>query len=242
MCFTKECYLTKIICPYFGILVPKFYPPTNKTRCFTLYWGRGRCVKYEKRYGGANYTKITKCYPKTNILRAFTGNTPLREGPLTPHEFYRRFVDVDLDRYVCLINSPKEEKPYHKRYTVKYLGNIVGGQPVTYLNVPIETMIDAAKQMLTDNHPVWFGADAGKAKNRDLGVFDTEIYDHDTLYGTKLQLDKAERLDYDHSRMTHAMVFTGVNIEPDGHPMKWRVENSGGPKLGDKGFYTMTTP
>ena len=24
--------------------------------------------------------------------------------------------------------------------------------------------------------------------------------------------------------------------------MKWRVENSGGPKLGDKVFYTMTTP
>jgi len=165
-----------------------------------------------------------------------------REGPLTPHEFYRRFVDVDLDRYVCLINSPTEDKPYHKMYTVKYLGNIVGSQSVTYLNVPIETMIDTAKQMVIDNHPVWFGADAGKAKNRDLGVFDTEIYDYDTLYGTKLQLDKAERLDYGHSKMTHAMVFTGVNIEPDGHPMKWRVENSWGPKLGDKGFYTMTTP
>lgn len=164
-----------------------------------------------------------------------------REGPLTPQEFYQNYVGLDLDRYVCLINAPTSDKPYNSMYTVKYLGNVVGGKPVRYLNVPAETMIEAAKQMVTTSIPVWFGADAGKARNRKLGVFDTDIYDHDTLYGTTYRLDKAERLDYGYSKMTHAMVFTGVNLDTEGNPNRWRVENSWGIEPGDKGFYTMTT-
>ena len=161
---------------------------------------------------------------------------------LTPQEYYQNYVGLDLDRYVCLINAPTSDKPYKRMYTVKYLGNVVGGKPVQYLNVPAETMIEAAKQMVTKGIPVWFGADAGKARNRDLGVFDTDIYDLDTLYGTTHRLDKAERLDYGYSKMTHAMVFTGVNLDPEGAPNRWRVENSWGTEPGDKGFYTMTTP
>ena len=159
---------------------------------------------------------------------------------LTPQEYYQNYIGLDLDRYVCLINSPTSDKPYKRMYTVKYLGNVVGGKSVRYLNVPSDTMIEAAKQMVTKGIPVWFGADAGKARNRDLGVFDTEIYDLNTLYGTTYRLDKAERLDYGYSKMTHAMVFTGVNLDQEGNPNRWRVENSWGTEPGDKGFYTMT--
>jgi len=53
-------------------------------------------------------------------------------------------------------------------------------------------------------------------------------------------LDKAARLDYGESRMNHAMVFTGVDLDDDGNPTKWRVENSGGTEAGDKGFMTMS--
>jgi len=161
---------------------------------------------------------------------------------VTPSEFYERYVGFDLDSLVCLINAPTGDKPFNRLYTVQYLGNVVGGRPVRYLNVPIEVMVESAKRMVTDRRPVSFGADAGKCRNRELGVFDTGIYDYETLYGSPLGLDKAERLDYGYSRMTHAMVFTGVNLDDDGEPTKWRVENSWGPEPGDKGFYTMTTP
>jgi bleomycin hydrolase len=40
--------------------------------------------------------------------------------------------------------------------------------------------------------------------------------------------------------MTHAMVFTGVDIDEDSKPRRWRVENSWGTGVGDKGFYTMS--
>ena len=38
--------------------------------------------------------------------------------------------------------------------------------------------------------------------------------------------------------MTHAMLFTGVDVV-DGKPRRWRVENSWGDDSGEKGFYTM---
>lgn len=40
--------------------------------------------------------------------------------------------------------------------------------------------------------------------------------------------------------MTHAMMFTGVSMNPsDNTPARWRVENSWGDANAKKGFYTM---
>ena len=163
-----------------------------------------------------------------------------RRGEITPMEFYDEYVGFDLDSMVCLINAPTKDKPFNRMYTVQYLGNVVGGHGVRYLNVPVEAMKEAAAGMVRDGKPVWFGADAGKASSRDLGVFHPEIYDYEAAYGTEFSLNKGERLDYGHSRMTHAMVFTGVDIDDDGCPLRWRVENSWGEEPGDKGFYTMS--
>ena len=38
--------------------------------------------------------------------------------------------------------------------------------------------------------------------------------------------------------MTHAMLFTGVDVV-EGGPRRWRVENSYGNTVGDKGFFLM---
>ena len=163
-----------------------------------------------------------------------------REGVITPKEFYKKYIDFDLDSMVCLINAPTKDKPYNRMYTVDYLGNVVGGHPVRYLNVDIESMKKTASQMVKEGKPVWFGCDSSKMSYRTLGVYDPTIYDYGTVYNTKFDLDKAGRLDYKQSQMTHAMVFVGVDIDDEGKPRKWRVENSGGPKAGNKGFYMMT--
>ena len=51
-------------------------------------------------------------------------------------------------------------------------------------------------------------------------------------------MDKAQRVDYASSLMTHAMVLLGVDIVK-GKPVKWKVENSWGDKVGEKGFFVM---
>ena len=62
---------------------------------------------------------------------------------------------------------------------------------------------------------------------------------YDQLLGVNFGMDKADRLNYGESVMTHAMVFLGVNLV-DGKPNRWKVENSWGDKSGQDGYYIMT--
>lgn len=163
-----------------------------------------------------------------------------RDGVLTPRQFYDKHVGINLDAMVCLIHCPTEATPLNTLYTVNYLGNVVGGRDTCYLNVDLDTMKRAAIAQIKDERPVWFGCDVGKSFDRDLGLMDAELYDFEGLYRVPFALDKAQRLDYGASVMTHAMVFTGVDLDDDGRPLKWRVENSWGDKNGDKGFMVMT--
>ncbi len=165
-----------------------------------------------------------------------------REGEITPQQFYTKFVGMDLDDMICLINDPRPGHDYNRLFTVKFLGNVVGGDDIAYVNVDLKTMKQASIKQMQAGEPVWFGCDVGKYLNRDLGVMDTELYDFDLLYGEDIKLTKAERLQYGQSLMTHAMVFTGVDLDDDGEPKKWRVENSWSEKPGDKGFFQMSDP
>jgi bleomycin hydrolase len=163
-----------------------------------------------------------------------------RDGVLTPLEFLDRYIGVDLQDKVCLINCPTPDKPMNHLYTIGYLGNVVEARGIRYLNTPVEAFKQAAIDMLVAGRPVWFGCDVGKFEEKDLGILDPAIYDYDLVYGEGLMSGKAERIMYGQSLMTHAMVLTGVDLDGDGHARKWRVENSWGDKLGDKGFFVMT--
>lgn len=163
-----------------------------------------------------------------------------RDGKTTPQEFFTKHVGVSLDDYVCLIHCPQKTKKFNAPYTVAFLGNVVGGDPIVYLNVEIDVMKKAAIRQIQDGESVWFGCDVGQHLNRELGILNLDVYDFESVYGTKPGMDKAQRLDYGHSLMTHAMVFTGVDLDDKGKPVKWRVENSWGDKVGDKGFLSMT--
>lgn len=161
---------------------------------------------------------------------------------LTPQKFYEEHVKSvigDLNDYVCLVNSPRKITPYNQTYTVDYLGNVIEGEPIIYLNLPIKELKNTSIKMLKDHHPVWHGCDVGKSFHRDLGVMDDELYDYELFYDTQFVMTKEQRMLYGESQMTHAMLFTGVDLV-DGQPLKWRVENSWGKKMGDKGFYIMT--
>jgi bleomycin hydrolase len=162
-----------------------------------------------------------------------------RDPGLTPQEFCRRYVGVDLDRYVSVIHAPTADKPFGRTYTVKFLGNVKGGRPVLYVNAGIGTLKQLAMAQLMDGEAVWFGCDVGKMSDRDSGVMDAALYDYEGVLGVPFHLDKAGRLDYGDSRMTHAMVFTGVHVV-DGAPVRWKVENSWGKEPGRDGFFVMS--
>ncbi|HSU78874.1 MAG TPA: C1 family peptidase [Candidatus Angelobacter sp.] len=162
-----------------------------------------------------------------------------REARITPQDFYKKYVGIELDDYVSIINAPTKDKPYGKTFTVQFLGNVVGGKPVKYLNVDMDTLKQLAIKQIKDNESVWFGCDVGQSSNRDYGIMDTALFDYEETLGTSLHMTKEERLDYKESVMTHAMVLTGVNLV-DEKPTRWKVENSWGNKVGKKGYFVMS--
>lgn len=158
---------------------------------------------------------------------------------LTPIDFYHQFLNLDLEDYVSIINSPTDDKPFNDTYTIEMLGSVVGGRSVKHLNLEIEEMKDLAIKQLKDGESVWFGCDVGKESDRKKGIMDTNQFHKDELLGADLSMSKADRLNYGESLMTHAMVLTGVDLV-DGQPTKWKVENSWGDKVGTKGYFAMS--
>ena len=159
------------------------------------------------------------------------------ESGLTPQVFFKKYVDLKLDDYVSIINAPTADKPYGKSYTVEMLGNVVGSKPVRYLNVEMDRLKELAIAQMQAGETVWFGSDVGQSSNRKAGIMADGMYDFTSSMDIQLTQDKAGRLDYSESLMTHAMVLTGVDLDENGKAKKWKVENSWGEKVGDKGYF-----
>mmetsp|Transcript_10865 Transcript_10865/g.17691 ORF Transcript_10865/g.17691 Transcript_10865/m.17691 type:complete len:461 (-) Transcript_10865:1590-2972(-) len=158
---------------------------------------------------------------------------------MTPTAFVEQYVETKWEDYVCLVHDPRNE--YMRTYTVEYLQNVVGGPPVKYLNIDVEQLKTITMQSLVDHKiPVWMGCDVGKMMYRQGGIWDLNIFEKQALYGVNFGMNKADRLRHRQTMMTHAMLFTGVDIDSTtNRPRRWRVENSWGDVNGVKGFYTM---
>lgn len=160
---------------------------------------------------------------------------------LTPQEFLKKHVEVNLDDYISLINAPTKDKPYFKSYTVDFLGNVMELDKVRYVNVPVEVMKDGILQQLKDGEPVWFGCDVAQffyRKGANLDLSTLKIFD---LLNVEYDLSKEERLDYKESLMTHAMVFVGCDYDEENKKInRYKVENSWGKDAGDRGYLVMS--
>ncbi|KAH7068702.1 peptidase C1B, bleomycin hydrolase [Paraphoma chrysanthemicola] len=149
----------------------------------------------------------------------------------------RALAGTDVHQLFSLVNDPRN--PYNRLLSVKRLGNVWGGRPVTYVNVDMKTIKDACIAMLKRGIPIFFGSDVGKYSDSNKGIMDTDLFDYELGFNIKLGMSKAERLQTGESQMTHAMVLTAVHVV-DGKPVRWRVENSWSDRVGDKGYFVMS--
>lgn len=163
------------------------------------------------------------------------GNYKLDQN-ITPLDFFHNYFEDDLDDYVVLFNAPDHE--YDKLYAFPFEDNVEGGSPVRFLNTKIENLKEAAIKQLKDGETIWFGCDVGKQSDRQKGILAANLYETDTIFGIETKLNKKERLQTGASGSTHAMTFVGVDVV-DGKPRQWKVENSWGTKVGDKGYFVM---
>ena len=188
-----------------------------------------------------------------NLLAMFLGQPPdiinwstrnkdnkyVAISDMTPKDFCKKYANINIKDKVCLIHAPMSNKKFNTVYTVEYLGNVVEGQIIKYLNVDVQKLKKSAIQSIKNNEAVWFGCDVGKRFSREQGVLDMGIYDYENVFQTDFKMNKQTRLEYGDSEMTHAMLLTGVDIKKR-NSTKWKIENSWGTKSGNKGYMMMT--
>ena len=157
----------------------------------------------------------------------------------TPKSFYEETVGKDLNgTFLMVMNDPR--RPYHKTYEVEYDRHAYDGHNWKYLNLPMEEIANLAIASLKDGHKMYSSYDVGKQLDRKRGYLALDNFDYGTLFGTSFPMNKAERISTFDSGSTHAMTLTAVDLDANGKPVKWKVENSWGADNGFSGCFIMT--
>jgi len=125
-------------------------------------------------------------------------------------------------------------------YEIEYDRNMIEGFNWKYINLPASVIKDFAKNSILANDAVYFGCDVGKQLNSEAGILDVNNYDYNSLLGVNFGMDKKQRILSFDSGSSHGMALVGVEVDKDGKPTKWMLENSWGDKAGNKGYLTMT--
>lgn len=162
-----------------------------------------------------------------------------RPKTYTPKQFCQETVGHKLNgTFTMVMNDPRKE--YYKTYEVQYDRHTYDGHNWKYLNLPMEDIARLAIASLKDSTKMYSSYDVGKQLDRKRGYLDTENYDYGTLFSTNFPMNKADRIATFDSGSTHAMTLTAVDLDENGKPTKWKVENSWGASYGPGGCLIMT--
>ncbi len=159
----------------------------------------------------------------------------------TPQEFYHEVCGNDEDLcadYVMLMNDPS--RPYDQVYEIDYDRHLYDGHNWLYVNLDIEELKPMAIESLKDSMQMYFSCDVSKFLDRTTGILDLENYDYGSLLGTTFGMNKRQRIQTGDSGSTHAMTLMAVDLNKDGKPTKWKVENSWGATSGLAGYLIMS--
>ena len=157
----------------------------------------------------------------------------------TPQSFYKEFINLDLQNdYIMLMNDPSRE--YWKTYEIQYDRHTYDGHNWLYLNLPMEDIKEVAIASIKDSTMMYFSCDVSKYLDRTTGISDLSNYNYDDIFGVKFGMNKAQRIKSFDSGSTHAMTLKAVDLDENGKPTKWEVENSWGASYGHKGHIIMT--
>jgi len=156
----------------------------------------------------------------------------------TPQSFFKKFVDEDFSKYYMIMNDPTRE--YYKVYEIEYDRHVYDGKNWVYLNLPMDEIAPIAIASIKDSTMMYFSCDVGKFLDRDKGWLDVNNYDYASLFGTSFNMTKKQRVATFASGSSHAMTLCAVDLDANGKPLKWMVENSWGSSYGHNGFLIMT--
>lgn len=189
-----------------------------------------------------NMLSLTLGEPVKEFNYAFAnkkGQTATPVKRYTPKSFAQEVVGRQLNgTFIMAMNDPR--RPYYKTYEVEYDRHTYDGHNWKYINLPMEDIAKMAIATLKDGRKMYSSYDVGKQLDRKRGYSALDNFDYATLFNTTFPMNKADRIATFDSGSTHAMTLTAVDLDAQGNPIKWKVENSWGASNGHNGCIIMT--
>ena len=186
--------------------------------------------------------KLTLGEPPTEFTYAFKDKKgkSLESKKYTPKEFFKLLTGKETlnGSFIMVMNDPRRD--YYKTYEVDYDRHTYDGHNWKYLNLPMDEIAQLAIASIKDGKKMYSSYDVGKFLDRKRGYCDVNNFDYGSLFSTDFPMTKAERISTFDSGSTHAMTLTAVDLDAEGNPVKWKVENSWGADWGQKGCLIMT--
>lgn len=146
---------------------------------------------------------------------------------LTPLKFFREFIVDDLNDYLMISNDPRN--PYNQYYESYEDNIVVGGEKNGYYNLDMDEIVKICINSITQNSPVECDIDVCKYLNTMEELLDDKCYNYSLIFGTSFdRLTKKQMMECLESYATHAVILVGVDLNADGKPTNWKIENSWG--------------
>lgn len=157
---------------------------------------------------------------------------------LTPQEFYKKYTGFAIRDYAAVINEPLPGRAMDTPITFHGIENMVG-RDMTALNISQEALEELCVKMLKGGEAIWIACDAGAYLARKEGIWDPDsVTTNELLGGFSSDMEKGKALLYSQSSANHAVLLTGVHLDEEGKPDRWKIENSWGKDVGKGGYFT----
>lgn len=156
----------------------------------------------------------------------------------TPISFWKEIFNVNLTDYVMFMDDPT--RPYYQLYYKQYDKNTFEGIDWTFINLPASEIKKFIILSLKDTQMLYFSCDVGKMLSKENASLDLNNFDYLSLFGIDFSMDRKQQILTQQSGSTHGMALCGVELDKNGKPIKWKLENSWGADYANKGYLTMT--
>lgn len=189
------------------------------------------------------YRMLVRCFgePPQDFIYTLrdANNKVISTKAYTPQSFYQEYIGIDLkNNYYMFMNDPSRE--YYKTYEIDLDRHTYDGKNWIFLNIPMKEIKDMAIASIKDSTMLYMSCDVGKCNDSKRGYSDPDVYNYGEIFSTTFPMNKKERIETFASASTHAMTLMAVDLDEQGQPKKWMVENSWGSTSGYKGHIIMT--
>lgn len=162
----------------------------------------------------------------------------ISEKSYTPASFRDEYITRDLEKdYVIFMDDPT--RPYYRMYAVDNSRNCYEYDNWTFLNLPADEILQMGVESLRNGRMFYISADTDASALMMGGIYDVGLYDLEGSLGVSLEMTKEEMVSSCEIKSAHAIAMTGVELDDEGKPVKWLVENSFGTARGWDGYVVM---